>query len=334
MELSPQTAPLPRTVFAVRNPVATHAAAANHHIHQLVSECGDIDMVTHETQDVSREENRQLFMRQLTHAWHNGLVIPEKTWLVVAGGDGTLGNIAEALASANEELRSLPILPIGVGNANDIAHSLHGSMNMRHASQHYGNAYLKKVRPLECILQHGNDIQTHTALGYISFGATAYAAEAINAHRSQTPWKQLPGIRHVREAGTSIKALKQAGTFNLEELDEQGIIQTRRLTDRLFVNGRHMAKYLRFPVELSESTYFTTDIRARNLGSIILTAAHMTAGTYSGRVMQPYGKVQFTALEQTKLQVDGEVYDVAQDTIVSVGPVSTERALTFAGTKL
>lgn len=321
---------LPRTIFAVRNPAATHAAAANHHIHRLIAENADADMLTFETQDVSREENRRLFVHGLTNAWRNGHIAPDKTWVVVAGGDGTLGNIAEALVSANEELRTLPIFPIGVGNANDVAHGLHGSANLRRLSQHYSDIQYKKVRPLECTIASADNKQTHTALGYISFGASAFAAEAINTKRTKTPWKQLPGIRHFREAAISIAALKGAGTFELEETDGQGIVQTRRITDRLFVNGTHMAKYLRFPVGLSESTYFTTDVRAQTIGSIVTTAARMASGRQGGRIMQPYGSHAFTALSPTKLQVDGEVYDVPEGASISVSPVAAQKALTFA----
>ena len=325
-------AQLPSNIFIVRNPVATNPDEAYHHIHQLVGGGeGTAETILFETQDVSREHNRDLFTRSLERAWRGGFIVPDKTWLVVAGGDGTLGNIAEALVDADEELRALPILPIGVGNANDVAHGLHGKSGARYLSRHYHTTQFKKVRPLECTMQSASGgSRAHSALGYISFGASAYAAEAINKGRTDTPWKQLPGVRHMREAVRAFGALSRAGQFEVEEVDEHDIVQARRLTDRLFVNGRYMAKYLRFPVELAESTYFVTDVRARSAGTIALAGAAMTTGQQKGKVVQPFGEHVFTVLSETKLQVDGEVYDVPRDTTVAIAPVADHKALTFA----
>ncbi len=239
------------------------------------------------------------------------------TLLCIGGGDGTVSAVIQTLMLKKElttENRSVRILPLWGGNANDMAVMLNGIPSAVNIHKILQNAHPVSIYPLSIEVESPESTtKNYIASCYASFGATAEALarmeETAHARGSQGPKHKL--IRFAKEFREIGKTLVDVKPIKVEPTGDRTI----ELYDRLFVNGSRYAKILRSPVDLHDRHYFVLTSRDKNWKIILRAFRSLTTRT-GGKISDR--QRSFTIKDPTYMQVDGEVFKVPGNTRVKV----------------
>lgn len=285
---------LPETLIIWHNPGSTNAHRTMRLIDQLHKRFPSLALEVVRTTAGSYNANQERLKAALqSHT--------EACWLIVAGGDGTIGSAVNVIRDIG---RDIPILPFAAGNSNDIATILHGRLRRVFRASHLLSAQQTPVRPLECRIQQGNQTETRYAVTYVSFGITAQTAKTFNApsHRSAHTARHASRLRRrIHEIRTFMRILNQADAFHIEENGQQ-----KALFERIFVNGQRMAKYFRWPVLLTESAFHDVEVHSLKPTDNMQNMRKMASGHLYGTRFEDDGEIDFTTHSRVVGQLDGE----------------------------
>ena len=141
----------------------------------------------------------------------------------MATGDGTIRDVAEALQHADDAIRNVPILPLAAGNGNDFTSMAHSLVGKYAPGTIMKRAHLQPIYPLRCVVEYeGEEPQERIGLGYITFGATAHAAEKIDKNmprdEDDRPKTIFSKLHHIaREKSLATRSILGTGMFEIEE---------------------------------------------------------------------------------------------------------------------
>ena len=311
MGSSTSTTPKFERFFVLYNPKSTKAAAIAVRLNDLrkIAQTLEIPIDICETSGDGYQANANIIVK-------NQLKLGPTTLLCCASGDGTIGQIVQALVitpGLSDNARKTPILPIWGGNANDLACMLNGSAKTGLKSI-ISTGKVIAVHPLECTMQSPrSDHKTHRiAACYAGFGATAFAARKLNkpSHR-QSKLHSIPGGRFIQEVITVAGALLEAPQFKLKDGDDIRVIY-----ERTFSKGSRMAKIKRLPVQLTDEMFYLNTLENKRLVSAIPRLIESTNKKVSEKFLR--SSASFTVQEDSWAQFDGEPTLISTGTKVHV----------------
>jgi diacylglycerol kinase family enzyme len=211
-------------------------------------------------------------------------------------------------------IHDIPIVPMGTGNANDLAYMLYDDPTQLEEIFEHGKAIT--IRPLECIVTVPHGIpERRVAASYVSFGAMAYGAHELNkpevrnhSHRAAWYGAFVPDFLAVRAA-------VQAPTFAIRHDS-----RLREMRDILIGNGERVAKVGKMPARLEKSELYVTMVEDNWLGrsTITLSAIRLALGQLPGELLRDTS-FSFTTLEEVPAQFDGEPTYILPESHVVVG---------------
>lgn len=311
------------SIVVLTNPVSKHASVANNRIGSLTKKYPGLVQVV-ETHKDPRASQRAILKKLAALCSNN-----KKPVLAVAGGDGTVNFVIQTIvdAATPPQVRDVPIVPLGTGNANDLAWMLYS--NPADITHIFARGEPIHVRPLQCTVRPPKGPAAHfMAANYISFGATAHGAHELNKpevrehpHRKAWYGDFVPDI-------LAIRAALQAPPFHMQANGHK-----QRIHELLVGNGGRIAKFGKMPVKLGTSEMYVTLVEENWLGKSALTisALKLALGILPGTVMQgtPY---TFEVLDDVAAQFDGEPTYIAAGSSVTVQP--SDRAFRALTTKV
>lgn len=232
----------------------------------------------------------------------------------VAAGDGTVSGVINTLLTNPEvpaKARRTPVLPLWSGNANDLAVMLNGIVPNKVRSIVKKGQRIK-IYPIVCGLTGPDGVKTtRLAACYASFGASGYSAKHLNSknHRNN-PIHRFSVLKAISETVATLNGLGEANKFQIVEDDEVKVVY-----ERLFINGSRFAKNQVFPVQLEKPGYTMISVPRKNL---FLVFVHMLNLLRKNELEQQTERQEFTIENDIVAQFDGEPYEIARGTRVSV----------------
>lgn len=239
-----------------------------------------------------------------------------RTLLCIGGGDGTVSSVVQAVVTSNKltaAQKKVVLLPLWGGNANDLAVMLNGYVHLTSIKKVINNGTVAKIYPMRLSLTHKKDAKTtRIATCYASFGATAQATWAMertaHARDGSAPRTALRTL--TREILEAWRAVTEIDSFGVQVGDT-----SRRLYDRIFVNGPRFGKLQGIPVKLQERKFFEAEASKKNLYFAIYVYKTFLRHTHGAVTDKP---VKFVISDPTRAQIDGEVLEVAAHTAVQI----------------
>lgn len=300
-------------ILVVCNPKSTNAHNTKRRIDELRGLSPAIRVEVIETSPKGRAANKRLLAAQASK-------LGPQTLLCIAAGDGTINILVEALlqdAAFTAQARKTPVLPLWCGNANDLAHMLNGKSYHTRLGVLLANAQTVKVYPLECRLI-GPDGATavHLAVSYASFGASAVATVALRKSiRRTTALQRVPAALFLQEAAVAGKALLRAPAFMVREGDSEIPV-----FERICFNGPRLAKIGGVKQSLTEAGFHEATVRKR-ASEIVTSVYELRHPTRNHKYAR--ARSEYTILEDTCAQFDGEAFPVAAGTQITVTVAKT-----------
>lgn len=300
---------LPKRIVFIQNPVSTHANRARHRLAELRAAFPDIPMTIIQTVPGGRKANQKELRK---HA----ALLGESTLLCIAAGDGTVGMIIDTLLTHpfyTKSMRRTPILPVWTGNANDLAHMLNGSAFQSRLPHIVTDGHVTPVWPIHCKLVYPDGrTSTHLACCYVSFGASAVAAETLGRAISRTHvLHNVSPIRFLHELLVVTFSLLRTRTFRV--IDDAG---TTPVFEYIFFNGPRFAKISRVHRKLTDAGFHVAKVQGKSLWAISRTIIELTHPQKSQHY-QAAGAA-FALKDATLVQFDGETLRLPAGTEVRV----------------
>lgn len=290
----------PDELLIIANPVSANAIRGKRLITDLLQAHPEANVDVYPTSPDGREVNQKrliaMLEKRVSSDHHR-----KNLWIVLATGDGTIRDVAEALQFAKEPIRTIPVLPLAAGNGNDLSSMAHSLKGKYAPGLLLDRAHMQPVYPLECHVSYDDGTEaTKIGVGYITFGATAHAARSIDKDRGYGKLKRL-----VREKTIAVQALLHAGHFEIEEDGEKQMV-----FERIFANGNRMAKHFRLPGKLEHESFHDIKIADGSFVPLAINAGRLACGLLRGQSIAGDKTVAFTALSPTMMQLDGEAFDL------------------------
>lgn len=286
----------------IQNPASTNSARARKYTQEL---CRVLPNATIEAYKITPgNETRETLSAKITARTPDTLIC-------VAAGDGTVGQVIEILLSHNN---LAPIFPLWGGNANDMATMLNGEAPDS-ITDMLKKGSLVDIHPLQCTFtQPDGTPETRTAMCYVSFGASAYAAKHLNAteHRHNI-LHRIPGYTPFSETLAAFNGIIQAPRFRVEENGKR-----YRAYEKLFTNGPRFAKRTIFPLQLTDKKFYMRTVLHKRPFHIFTHLGDMLRNSPLRAAVQQE-PVTFTCLSPTLAQLDGEHITIPAGTQVTIG---------------
>lgn len=294
-------------ILVVFNPASTNVARSRRRIYELQQLLPQTPLEIIETAKTNAANHDLLY----THRRKLG---PD-TLLCIAAGDGTVNRVIETLlldTRLNERMRQTVLLPLWGGNANDLAYMLNGLSSHTLLRKLFIRGQRARIYPLAFrVISPSGHTATHIAACYASFGASAYAANAINTKSYRQHWAHRLKLTHsILEIYTVIASMIRSPRVTITERDV-----TERVYERAFINGSRIAKMERIPIKLNQKAFYHATVRHKQLEElfyILRLLRHRRFGYISN---QP---IEVILKERCWAQFDGEVEAIPAGSTVHV----------------
>ncbi len=235
----------------------------------------------------------------------------------IAAGDGTVSAVLDALLtskSVSAVAKKVPILPLWGGNANDLAYMINGRSGKLTLKSIFEQGNIVPIYPLNVKFKKDGEIQEKVAACYVSFGASAYAAQQTELPKNKKKKIHvIPGTRMITEMVIVAGSLIRAKAFTIDVNGE-----SKPMFERIFVNGSRIAKVDRLPIKLNEKAFYEATVEHKHPRAIIslLSALKILRN-------RTYGEItgedrSFRLNEDTWSQIDGEVMKLPKGTKVEI----------------
>jgi len=225
--------------------------------------------------------------------------------LLPCGGDGTLGQVVSALLdpTISKAMQSIPVLPVGTGKMNDVAHMLNGRhfANPLYVLRH---AQLTPIYPLTCTITPANKAgkpDVRMAVYNIGFGSIGLGTVHYNEPEYRDKQKKRPTlVQDLVAVGVFAKTWREAAMFDVTYKGKR-----QQMLDLFFSNGNIMAGYWRFPAKLQKKEFFVGIVSEKTIRSVTRTAVGLLANKFpTGELTKD--PVEFTLHEEVYAEIDGE----------------------------
>jgi diacylglycerol kinase family enzyme len=309
----------PDQLLIIANPASANAIRGKRLITDLLQAHPGATVDVYPTSPDGREVNQQRLLDLLQERTDPNDPDAKNLWIVLATGDGTIRDVAEALQYADDAIRNLPVLPLAAGNGNDFTSMAHSLVGKYAPGTIMKRAHLQPVYPLRCTVEYDSqEPERRIGLGYITFGATAHAAEKIDKNMSRGEDARSKNILHklhhiAREKSLATRSIL---TTNMFEIEENGT--RRQMFDRIFANGNRMAKHFRLPGKLEHNTFHDIQINTDTFWATALNAGKLACGLMKGEEIEGGKEVTFTTRSHTMMQLDGEAFELQPDARITV----------------
>jgi hypothetical protein len=294
----------------IYNPVSTNARRSRKRIAELKDLFPSKEVKLVETSPDGLEANKKLVAREASK-------FDEKTIVCIAAGDGTVSAVLDALLtnkSIPAKAKKVPILPLWGGNANDLAYMINGRPGKASLKAVFEKGYVVPIYPLKVRLESDGKSSERIAGCYVSFGASAYAAQQAELPKNKRrKIHVVPGARMAMEMLIVAKALLRAKGLTIQVDGKQ-----QPVYERIFVNGSRIAKVDRLPIKLNEKAFYEATLERKHPKNIIslLSALKILRNRTYGEITG--NDRSFTLNEETWAQIDGEVIQLPKDTKVKI----------------
>ena len=295
-------------LIVIRNPVSTHQERAERRIAELRILAPQAELIVVETVPGGRTANRRLLERYVDK-------LGPGTLLCIAAGDGTINLMVETLLTApklSAAARQTPILPLWCGNGNDLACMLNGAPRTS-LRKVFTAGKPVAIRPLRIALTTpGKEPDIRLSACYVSFGASAYAAQAL-AERIRTRRRidMVPGARFVRELAAVASVLMQAPVFQVAQAgDRQPIFES------IFLKGPRFAKVRAVPLKITDDAFHHATVEHKRVADLLQQLALLTRRKHVAAVRRTH--TTFTVYDAAWAQFDGETVQLPSGTRVEI----------------
>ena len=295
-------------IVILQNPVSTDAHKADGIIKLLQRLSKESDFIIINTKAGGYEKNAKE-IRNYAH------LFSERTLLCIAGGDGTVNLALNFLLrdpALTEDARRTVLLPLWVGNANDLAYMLNGSPSSNSLRRTILQGRTITVNPLICRLNHDGSEKIFIASNYVSFGASGFAMRRLERSiRTKSPMRQFAVSRFGLEFVEVSRLLMRAPRFRIRENGREHIIY-----ERVFLKGSRFAKIAAVPLKLTEQRFHRATVGHKSLITIMFSLAELMRDRAGRRVGATHDN--FTVLDRVWAQFDGESHLVNAGTEIDI----------------
>lgn len=299
----------------IYNPLSTNSRRSRRRIAELKDLFPSKQVQIIETSPDGLDANKKLVAEEAKK-------FNDHTLVCIAAGDGTVSAVLDALLTDDSipaAAKKVPILPLWGGNANDLAYMINGRPQKTTMKTIFENGEIVPIYPLDIKLSSKNTSFHRIAGCYVSFGASAYAAQQAELPKNKKKKVHvIPGARMSTEMYIVAKSLMKAKTFTIKVGGDN-----QQMYERIFVNGSRIAKIDRLPVKLNEKAFYEASIETKQLSSLIslLSALKILRNRSYGEIT---GKDRsFVLNSDTWAQIDGEVLKLPKGTEVKISLSST-----------
>ncbi|HYF96621.1 MAG TPA: diacylglycerol kinase family protein [Patescibacteria group bacterium] len=292
------------------NPVSTNSRRSRKRIAELKELFPAKKVIVIETSPDGEEANKRLVAREAKK-------FDDKTVVCIASGDGTVSAVLESLLTSKgipAKSRKVPVLPLWGGNANDLAHMINGLPQKISLRTVFEKGKIVPIYPLSVKLGSGKQVSKRIAACYISFGASAYAAQQTELPKNKKKKiHAIPAARMITEMFIVVRSLIKAQTFTIQVDQEKHSVY-----ERIFVNGSRIAKIDRLPVRLNEKAFYEATLSHKHPKALLslLSALKILRNRTYGEVTEK--DIKFVLNEDAWMQIDGEVVKLPTKTNVEV----------------
>ncbi len=294
----------------IYNPASTSSRRSRRRIAELKDLFPSKEVLVNETSPDGYDANRKIFVRLAKK-------FDDKTLVCIAAGDGTVSAVLDTLLASKSvpaAAKKVPILPLWGGNANDLAYMINGRPSKLTLKNIFEQGKVVPIYPLNVRFKKDGKTQEKVAACYVSFGASAYAAQQTELPKNKKKKVHIiPGTRMITEMIVVAGSLIKAKAFTIEVNDK-----SRPMFERIFVNGSRIAKVDRLPIKLNEKAFYEASVEHKHPRAIIslLSALKILRN-------RTYGEItgedrSFTLNEDTWSQIDGEVMKLPKGTKVEI----------------
>jgi len=292
------------------NPASTNSRRSRRRIAELKDLFPSKEVIIVETSPEGYESNRKIII-ELEKKFD------KKTLICIAAGDGTVSAVLDALLadkSSYGQAHKVTILPLWGGNANDLAYMINGRPNRTSLKTIFEKGDIVPIYPLSVKLSGASETRRKIAACYVSFGASAYAAQQTELPKNKKKRIHIiPGVRMVTEFLVVARSLIKAKQFTI-----QVNAKNQPMFERIFINGSRIAKVDRLPIKLNEKAFYEATVERKHPKALIslLSALKILRNRTYGEIT---GEDKTFVLNQdTWSQIDGEVIELPKDTKVEI----------------
>lgn len=283
----------------INNPKSSNSDRVRNRVSKLEKRLG------HKIKTITSEKDLALFADKFARSLSN-----QQTLVLIGGGDGTVHQVVEATIKLPIKKREKVVLfPIWGGNANDFANMLNGLGVGKNLLSFIKRGEVVSIHPLQVDL---STKETHYAICYASFGASAYAADILDKKGPARlgRFHNFPAMIVINETISVLKAFLQTHTFKANVNGQQV-----EIFEQAFTNGSRWAKVYKIPLNLTEKKFYKVAQPTKNPAMLIRIFKLLT-GKRVGEITDKPAK--FTVEEAVLAQYDGEVSKVPANTTVKV----------------
>ncbi len=243
----------------------------------------------------------------------------EEGALIVVSGDGMLNRVVNKIVNdgLSDAAKLTPILALGAGNANAGAQAKHTKQHRKRPELILRDGQIIESNPIRFDIQKPQNKEhiTRSAAFFASLGMTALASSDryLNKPSHRKHMGRYALTRHLSEPVIAARTLWTSKTNTVIQNNQE--IQ---FFDMQFLNSPFMAKYLTYPIRLSEQAIFNCVVPDKKLTTLAWSMKHLLRGTISGDYMKPEDKVYFETVHDIYAQFDGEAEVIPSGSCVSV----------------
>ncbi len=238
--------------------------------------------------------------------------------LLIISGDGTFNTVVRTIISNNlsEKAKTTPIWSLGGGNAEDGTKATHSKLSLRHPEMALNNGRIVETRPIRFDITLPNDEhEMYPAAFYATLGASALVASNEFLNRETYRRSLLAKFtlsRSLSELPIGIYGLLSSPRSLIRS--ENG---TQELYDFGYVNTRIMAKYLRFPTDLTKAELFRYQVPTQH-DLLRHISKSVICGQPGGEYISQDQEDSFVVEQDILAQFDGEARKIPAQSQIRV----------------
>jgi diacylglycerol kinase family enzyme len=224
----------------------------------------------------------------------------ERPLIIASGGDGSYHEVVNGAMRAQSEGATPTCGLLPGGNANDHHTALHDQPiedMILHGRRHVIDLLLVDTKGPD------GKLWQRYAHSYAGFGLTAEAGRELNKHK----------LNRIREAWIVLKTLK-----NLRARRVLVNGRRRAYTSLVCSNIHRMSKVLKLSdqAKVHDGKFEITAVRGPNKRRLVMQL--IRASTRGFDEVEQTEQFRFTTIKPMRFQIDGEIYRIAGDTVVTI----------------